>query len=358
MEPGVNRIYTQPKGRVTGFDFLRGIAIILTLCRHSFHPTNILWQIGWAGVHIFFVLSSFLISNILFTEYYTTGKIKFSRFIIRRALKIYPLYYLFIIISVYKNSDLFFSSFQYKMQLLGQIFHVQNYTDILWYHTWSLAAEEHFYIGICIILSACLFFFKPIGLHKLVWLLFAVIVCVPFLRYRSTLLYNTDWFMGTHYIMDSFAFGTLLALIKFVFPKIFIKIIHLRHYLLVPVLILVIPLFLLPTGNLVMNSIGITAMFLAFALLVAYLLSIEDFARNKNIISFTIIRPVAFAGIASYSIYLFHVPVKTIIDSIAISDWLRIPAYFIGCIATGKIIWYVIERPIASYKSRFFSTEK
>jgi peptidoglycan/LPS O-acetylase OafA/YrhL len=107
-----------------------------------------------------------------------------------------------------------------------------------------------------------------------------------------------------------------------------------------------------------MNSIGITMMFLAFALLLTWALSVEDFSRNKNIISLAIIRPLASIGIASYSIYLFHVPVKTIIDSIAMSERLKIPAYFIGCILVGKITWYLIERPIASYKSRFFSVEK
>jgi peptidoglycan/LPS O-acetylase OafA/YrhL len=355
MEPA-GQIYIQPRGRIIGFDFLRSIAIFLTLCRHSFHSSNILWQIGWAGVHLFFVLSSFLITNILLTEYYRTGKIKFLRFFIRRSLKIYPLYYLFIVISVYKNRELFLSSMQYKMQLLGQIFHVQNYTDILWYHTWSLAAEEHFYIVICIILSVYIFFSKPGRLQKLLWLFTGVIVLAPFLRYRATMLYHTDWFMGTHYIMDGFAFGALLALSKFVFPKLFSTVIYGKHWLLVPVFILLIPLFLLPAANLLMNSIGISMMFLAFTFVLIYVLSIEEFSGNKNIISLAFIQPLASIGIASYSIYLFHVPVKTIIDSIAMSGWLRIPAYFIACVLVGKLTWYLVERPIALYKSRFFST--
>ncbi|MBC7889444.1 MAG: acyltransferase [Ferruginibacter sp.] len=358
MEAGGNRIYTPYKGRITGFDFLRGIAIFLTLCRHSFHPPNILWQFGWVGVHLFFVLSSFLIANILFTEYYATGKINFFRFFVRRALKIYPLYYLFIFISVYKNRELFLSSIHYKMQLIGQIFHLQNYTDILWYHTWSLAAEEQFYIAMCIMLSVYLLLSKQGRLRKLVWLFTGVIVLAPFLRYRDSLLYHTQWFMPTHLIMDSFAFGALLALSKFVFPKIFSAIIQLKHWLLIPIFILLIPLFFLQAGNLVMNSIGLTAMFLSLSLLLAYLLSVEDFSSGRNSIARAIIQPIAVAGIASYSIYLLHVPVKTFTDYFAISEWLKIPFYFISCIIAGKIAWYFIERPIASYKSRFFSTEK
>jgi len=358
MEAGGNRNNSNDKGRIIGFDFLRSIAIFLTLCRHSLPPSNIFWQIGWVGVHLFFVLSSFLIANILFTEYYKKGEIFFSRFFIRRSLKIYPLYYLFILISVVKNRDFFLSSTQYKMQLLGQIFHVQNYTGVLWYHTWSLAAEEHFYIGMCILLSVYLFFSKSGNLSRLAWWFTGLIIIAPLLRYRSTMLYNTDWFMGTHYIMDSFAIGALLALSKFVLPDIFSAIIKCKHYLLIPVFILLIPIFLLPTGNLVLNSIGLTMMYFAFALLIAYMLSIEDVSRQKNIFSSAVIQPLASVGIASYSIYLFHVPVKTFIDGIPLNEWLNIPVYFIACIVVGKITWYLVERPIALYKSRSFGLDK
>ncbi|MEJ7589300.1 MAG: hypothetical protein WKI04_17220, partial [Ferruginibacter sp.] len=109
------------------------------------------------------------------TEYYKTGSINFVRFFVRRALKIYPLYYLFILISVYKNKELYLSSLQHQIQLLGQIFHVQNYTGVLWYHTWSLAAEEHFYIGMCLILFVLLHFYKPGKAKTLTWLFLSII---------------------------------------------------------------------------------------------------------------------------------------------------------------------------------------
>lgn len=341
-----------------GFDFLRSIAIFLTLCRHSFPSSSILCQVGWAGVHIFFVLSSYLIANILFTEYYATGKVNVFRFFIRRALKIYPPYYLFILISVYKNRDLLFTSLDYRLHLAGQVFHVQNYTGPLWYHTWSLAAEEHFYLGICILLSVYIAVSKKAGLKNLSWLFMAVIVVVPMLRYRSTVLFHTDWFMGTHYIMDSFAFGALLALCKFIYPDFFNRLLDLKHWLLVPIFVLLIPLFLWPVGNLFLNSAGMTCMFIAFALMVMYLLSIETFSKSRHIVSVAIIRPLAWVGIASYSIYLFHVPVKTLVDDHLHIEWMRIPAYFLACVIVGKLAWYLIERPIALYKSNYPTHKK
>jgi Acyltransferase family len=68
--------------RNQSLDVLRGIAILLVLGRHfNYFP---LWrQAGWIGVDLFFVLSGFLISGLLFQEYKNTGKLDVRRFILR-----------------------------------------------------------------------------------------------------------------------------------------------------------------------------------------------------------------------------------------------------------------------------------
>ena len=82
--------------RNQSLDVLRGIAILLVLGRHfNYFP---LWrQAGWIGVDLFFVLSGFLISGLLFQEYKNTGKLDVRRFILCRGLKIWPSYYLLIL---------------------------------------------------------------------------------------------------------------------------------------------------------------------------------------------------------------------------------------------------------------------
>lgn len=336
------------KGRIIGFDFLRGTAIILTLSRHLFSSQNFLWRIGWSGVHMFFVLSSFLITNILLAEYAKNGKIKFLTFFKRRALKIYPLYYFFVLISILHSNQ--FSVKSYRIQFIGQILHLQNYTGMLWYHTWSLAAEEQFYVIICLILFSFMSFSTFSKLYKLHWLLLGLIFLAPILRYNSTLLNHTDWFAPIHFIIDSFCFGAILAISKFTFPIIYKKIISLKHYILIPVLILLFPLFICSPGNLFMNTIGMSMMYLAFTLLIAYCLSIENILRRKNIYSTMLIKPITTIGIASYSIYLFHVPFKSMIDPFLNAGWPKIYVEFFSCILIGLLIWYVIERPIALYK--------
>ncbi len=82
--------------RNKGLDFLRLIAVVLVLVRHLVLPhqpgvlLSMLNQAGWIGVDLFFVLSGFLISSLLFGEYQATGDIDTIRFLVRRAFKIYP----------------------------------------------------------------------------------------------------------------------------------------------------------------------------------------------------------------------------------------------------------------------------
>jgi len=75
--------------RNQSLDMLRGVAVLLVLGRHM-DGAGIWSSAGWCGVDLFFVLSGFLISGLLFTEFKKTGTIDVKRFWIRRGFKIYP----------------------------------------------------------------------------------------------------------------------------------------------------------------------------------------------------------------------------------------------------------------------------
>lgn len=80
------------QARNRSLDILRAFAILLVLGRHldPYTGTNLLlkrivdaWMLGgWIGVDLFFVLSGFLISGLLFSEDMKTGDISFKRFFI------------------------------------------------------------------------------------------------------------------------------------------------------------------------------------------------------------------------------------------------------------------------------------
>ena len=79
--------------RLKEIDFLRGIAIILVIFRHK-EISKLMQNMGWIGVDLFFVLSGFLVSGLLFKEYLKYGNINAKLFLIRRGFKIYPIFYL------------------------------------------------------------------------------------------------------------------------------------------------------------------------------------------------------------------------------------------------------------------------
>src|SRR4029077_18685201 len=136
--------------RLKELDFLRGIAIILVLLRHIplFTFTH---NIGWIGVDLFFVLSGFLVSGLLFKEYLKFGDIRPKLFLIRRGFKIYPLYYLFYIpylVLIVREQG--WSSVDVRGFLSDMTF-TQNFINGWgWAYgaSWSLAVEEHFYFGL------------------------------------------------------------------------------------------------------------------------------------------------------------------------------------------------------------------
>src|SRR3954462_14107971 len=109
---------TQPPPRIgsgnrwQSLDVLRGVAVLLVLFRHLelkaptsrstelYHFVYTLQRGGWVGVDLFFVLSGFLVSGILFRQYQRDGHIRPIQFLIRRGFKIYPAFWALILVTL------------------------------------------------------------------------------------------------------------------------------------------------------------------------------------------------------------------------------------------------------------------
>jgi len=148
-------------------DGVRGIAILLVLVFHSFLLGGIrpaVWldrivtavsEPGWSGVDLFFVLSGFLITGILYDAKGRDGY--FRNFYARRILRIFPLYYgflgfVFIVLPRLTpfgrhHLSLLHDQIWYWTYLLNVLISLRGWPPVAdLNHLWSLAVEEQFYL--------------------------------------------------------------------------------------------------------------------------------------------------------------------------------------------------------------------
>ncbi|MBN9385229.1 MAG: acyltransferase [Chitinophagaceae bacterium] len=137
-------------GYIKSLDGLRAIAVLLVM---SFHAE--ITHFGWLGVQLFFVLSGFLITGILWKEKSREGPVsyKFKKFWVRRTLRIFPLYFGYLL--VLGLTYLFFHFPSYYVTYIPYLLtYTFNFTRTLqqWHgnplftHLWSLSIEEQFYL--------------------------------------------------------------------------------------------------------------------------------------------------------------------------------------------------------------------
>ncbi len=137
---------------------LRAIAVIAVIL---FHINSNYLPGGFVGVDIFFVISGFLMTNILLNDFYTNNKINLFKFYLSRARRIIPALYVALFITLIISTIIYAFDDMLKSFDIGNAFlftsniyfskAVKGYWDSDIYispflHTWSLALEWQFYI--------------------------------------------------------------------------------------------------------------------------------------------------------------------------------------------------------------------
>jgi peptidoglycan/LPS O-acetylase OafA/YrhL len=134
-------------------DGLRALAILAVLWHHTYGlPTRwVATQRGFLGVDLFFVVSGFLIVTLALRERDRFGTISLKKFYMRRFLRIFPIYYgllfalalLFLTVGKHWNMrDPFFSDLPWALSYTSNWVTLGTFLSI----TWSLSAEEQFYL--------------------------------------------------------------------------------------------------------------------------------------------------------------------------------------------------------------------
>jgi peptidoglycan/LPS O-acetylase OafA/YrhL len=324
-----------------------------------FHRISGLWfRGGWIGVDLFFVLSGFLVSGLLFREHEKFGRISGKHFLVRRGFKIYPAFWLLIFATVAKAA---YDRHPFDHRgIVSEFLFIQNYGPALWNHTWSLAVEEHFYLFLLLFLlllsrrcpSAKAFRVVPAAFVSLAILCLSLRV---FTAHIAPYTHKTHLF-PSHLRMDSLFAGVFISYLYHFYRDGLLD--WGRRYrlkLLVLGILLLCPAFIFPLRSTrFIFTFGFTLFYIGSGfLLIAALVSRAPHHRAA--------KALAYAGSHSYSIYLWHMPIALW----AVPMLKRFPglgqnwfvyngAYLVGSISFGILMAALIEFPMLRVRDHLF----
>ena len=313
---------------------------------HTWFYRASLW--GWAGVNLFFVLSGFLITSILLES--RNRPHYFRNFYARRALRIWPVYFLALLVC-YLNAPWFIGpsvaqAFRHApwwiyLLFLQNLFHITLPPAIG--PTWSLAIEEQYY-----------FLWAPIvRILRAPWLLATVLVsfliAAPLFR-----MSHFAWITTTHTLthIDGIAMGSLLSLGLYTLP------LSRRTWL-------TIGLIAMPTGFICAGTVAGGTAFLDSALTTlfggAVLSSIAATGYRTPPNAILSRGPLAYYGKISYGLYMTHIMVFVFFGSFdarmdhhgTFGDLAVVAFRLVATTLVATALWYGFESRILRLKRYF-----
>ena len=379
-------VSTAPAGeRMPALDGVRGIAILSVLTYHTWSmavlSTSIgaspgrvysyIASLGWMGVDLFFVLSGFLITGIL---YDSRARLHYYRvFYARRAIRIFPLYYaslfLMLVIIPAVVSQRYANTFNISHQWVAWLYLLNWNTTLhlgltispLIGHFWSLCVEEQFYLLWPYIVKTFA--------RRLFPLTGGVIIAALTLR---VIAYKTGVpqaaYLTTVCRMDSLALGAMLAL---AYRSTFWQRVRQRAFGVLSCSLLLLALLVITTqravfGRFEIDTLGISLAGLISASFVTMVIGSTTKSVVRQVVSAS---PLRFFGRYSYGIYVVHQPIiygmvhagafQRIVDFVPnpLYAILLINAVAFGMAVAGALLsWNLLEKHFLRLKERDWFT--
>ena len=288
---------------------------------------------------LFFVLSGFLITTLLFEEHGRTGGVDLRAFYVRRARRLLPA--LTVMVAVYLTLAQIRQVESERTLLIGGLAsfgYVSNFVLSFWRssmstglsHTWSLSAEEQFYLVWPVLILLALR-----GGRRMVMIVLGVVIVIAEVRGLVLMPGNREAFGPEYRSTIALAIGCLFALLA---SDARVRIWASRLW--IPAAMIVAAAFL---TDLTPTFATAHPVFCACCAIV--ILSV----LNPTPLSWLLARPVvAWVGRISYPLYLWHVPVLVLLGlGIAGSDQTakRVVALELSVVAAAAS-YYFVEMPI------------
>lgn len=337
-------------GRLFALDVVRGVAILLVLLFH-FQPAPgsplldaLTWpfvRAGWAGVDLFFVLSGFLVGRMILDAAASPGGFDYARFLQRRAWRLWPALFAYLaLFRIAGGADTW-------QAIWPVLLHVQNYHESSPSHLWSLAVEEHFYLGAAILLPLLL---RRGPLHLLGGLAALAVLSLAlrlFALAAGTPLLALQW--QTQFRLEGLAIGVAIAACSLYRPHWIAAAGRHRAALLACAAASFGALAIGDSGAF-RHGIGFTLAALGSAALVVAMLD----ARVPRSLP---ARMLAALGLIAYSLYIWHASLGRVAGALAPVLGLGHPAAILAvqltvAIGLSATSYALIERPALRLRDR------
>jgi peptidoglycan/LPS O-acetylase OafA/YrhL len=327
------------QARIPSLDGARTLSIALVIASHVLAgvPIPVVWRVDYGnlGVRVFFVISGFLITDLLIREYQRKGRISLTDFYLRRFLRLMPAYWCYIgAVAVLIPTGWVMAKWS---DLWAPLLYLANYwkpTGVLG-HTWSLSVEEQFYLvwpGLIVLL----------GLTRVRFAALLLIVLAPVFRVLTDAgHWPTPWKFAFECVADALATGCLLALLReslWATPA-YRKLVSSGHLSLV-----------LPAGALILLAIqpphwvadvvGLPLLNFGVAIVLDRYMRFPETPVGRLLNC----RPMVWLGLLSYSIYLWQ-------QLWVMTGWPA-PISLGGTLACAAASYYWLEQPVRNWGLR------
>ena len=277
---------------------LRALAVLAVVFYHAEFKT---FQGGWLGVDIFFVISGYLISNIIISEF-NNNTFSFKDFYLRRVRRILPalfstllftvpLAYLFLTpkaMEEYIDSAIASIFFYANVYFMNLDFYIAESTKVMpLLHTWSLAIEEQYY------LLFPLFFYFIYKYFKKYFTFFIGFIALSSI-YINSLTQSTDKFYKIEFRMWELLLGVLVMILS--------NNLQIRHLEKLGIPLMLFPIFYFDDTTI--NNIEPKLIALLGISLIIFSNTPSSFLTK-----FLKLKFLSIIGLSSYSIYLLHQPI-------------------------------------------------